>query len=98
DLTVTGVQTCALPIWMAVGRLEPRNECEPHQVHGKEVWHQFTTRPSSEACRRRGFRLMKLGTLRPPLAHSGLILPAYSHTVSTEIGRASCRERVKHRV
>src|SRR3546814_6362929 len=63
---VTGVQTCALPIWLGVDL---------------RLWRE----------QQRVVRLLAVGLLR----HRMHVHLAVEHTVRrTEIGRASCRERV----
>src|SRR2546430_16659205 len=47
DLTVTGVQTCALPISAAVGRLVRSREAVRHEDDLAEI----TTAPASPCCR-----------------------------------------------
>src|SRR2546430_8664301 len=76
DLTVTGVQTCALPI--SGTHHEPHNRTPPCP----SVFSRWCTTPESEVkrCCMRSLRCWPQKTLES--------------TMSDEIGRASCRERV----
>src|SRR3546814_16799959 len=64
---VTGVQTCALPIYFRCGATDAR-------------------RPAGNARR--------AGVSRPPALYGETIRAPCRATLSAEIGRASCRERV----
>src|SRR5437867_10874370 len=79
DRTVTGVQTCALPIWRH-GNRENRQPA----VAGRPLL------ADRRACVSRGRQRRSLGRCRRGFAHA--------EAQRAEIGRASCRERVKSSV
>src|SRR5438128_5307102 len=83
DATVTGVQTCALPISALLATIRC---CETElQVAG--AW-PTDTRPLHH---------MELGALLTVARDAGWLVPTLPHTsdaVESQIGRASCRERV----
>src|SRR5688572_31635422 len=81
DLTVTGVQTCALPIF-AVGRSkEP--EASPEPILGGPCSKRWPRQHPATPCRY-GSRCRDVRRPRTDWRRSG-----------REIGRASCRERVE---
>src|SRR5690606_40398198 len=90
DFHVTGVQTCALPIWRRIDdeyaglRLEPKRGCQRRIGHAVEtharVSERFPARPRLERDRH-----------RDRLAAEPERMSRY---VATELGRASCRARV----
>src|SRR5688572_21125547 len=87
DLTVTGVQTCALPIYVASppARRGLRRRRRAHR------WPRDVRRgPRLPHARGRDVRLAAAGPGRQPRAVRG----AGRHHLQGEIGRASCRERV----
>src|SRR5437764_10301865 len=84
DTSVTGVQTCALPIWWRRG---PKREILS-RGYNLLLHTVFGNRFTDAQC---GFK-----AIRRDAAH--LLLPAVMDDTwffDTEIGRASCRERVK---
>src|SRR5690606_39993151 len=79
DFHVTGVQTCALPIWF---RERPETEyifC----IGRKEVRHRLSVPPS----------VLFAGSGEPPVPPRSLLVRLLLQL--SEIGRASCRERVE---
>src|SRR3712207_7089206 len=78
DIGVTGVQTCALPIWSRVSLSRRRSSARLRSVMSMEEPIKPTTLPA----RSRNGALVDSQTAGVP---SGRL---------TEIGRASCRERV----
>src|SRR3712207_7074547 len=83
DIGVTGVQTCALPIWAGLAGARPlpaRDEA------------------GGDGGRRGGparHRVAPRGLIGPMPNPSNTFRAAYLPTVRAEIGRASCRERVE---
>src|SRR5207248_8902528 len=85
DRTVTGVQTCALPISVRLGYDEPLS-------HRTEAGADFFVMPSRfEPCGLNQIYSMRYGTLPIVRSVGGLRDTVVDYD---EIGRASCRERV----
>src|SRR5262249_58112252 len=84
DWSVTGVQTCALPILVALDRIDPTTLAE---LEGKED-DIFHARPLQRRAITHNAGSGRWRTSRP----SFRLLPR------SQIGRASCRERVEHAV
>src|SRR2546430_5115881 len=78
DLTVTGVQTCALPIWQRSGLGAGSGE----RISAIGLANSGSRREQRAPCGTGRVQLRRAG-------NSSLPLPAFR-----EIGRASCRERV----
>src|SRR5437667_2791369 len=76
---VTGVQTCALPILLAVGILGAT--VMPHVIYLHSALLQDRVLPKSEEQARRLFRFTRIDVV-------------IAMTLAGLIGRASCRERV----
>src|SRR5205085_10818548 len=79
DLTVTGVQTCALPIWTGSARSR-----SPADRGGVGRWRDAHARRS-------GATAPAFGRGRRPADRDSAI---FGRAARQEIGRASCRERV----
>src|SRR5206468_8579776 len=93
DLIVTGVQTCALPIWSARG---------PRVVRVPESGARRPRRRANRAVPRASTRLLPLLRAGQPRASADGASLAHPHearhllsgpAVLLQIGRASCRER-----
>src|SRR5207245_5366569 len=83
DATVTGVQTCALPIWTypLPGRLLARPVCPSNGA------------ASRRRSQKKNARLWKKSGVRAVTSYSGLACSSVV-VIVVEIGRASCRVRV----
>src|SRR2546430_12187685 len=79
DLTVTGVQTCALPIYVVDCR------CHVHPLGGATEVQLVAERQEDADLAQLDSRPHREEMLRGEMSHPPLI---------TQIGRASCRERV----
>src|SRR5690606_41057546 len=82
DFHVTGVQTCALPIYLADDMIIILAEIDISQTIGSHAHHK------PERCRRSGTVLYPVNAI----ARKEAYLAAFRDVVH-EIGRASCRER-----
>src|SRR5207247_3966629 len=94
DPLVTGVQTCALPIWRGL-------RSDEQAVAVEIVSPECVIRRGSSVEGNVEARLLR-GIQRMPMPTAGfdvekLPLPAVGKAVVNQIGRASCRERVKIR-
>src|SRR5206468_7760309 len=89
DLIVTGVQTCALPIFRGAEREAGAALQEGAQCVELAVGHEVPPRKLliARAMLPRG----RISVASPALA----MLPGMPQTALVEIGRASCRERVR---
>src|SRR5262249_57322394 len=93
DWSVTGVQTCALPIWERVSDLlelppDPRHETHHHHERAGDLDHVLQKVLHGAAA----------VAVRDQLPEPGLMprsrgAPVDVHERRLEIGRASCRER-----
>src|SRR5690606_41448329 len=92
DFHVTGVQTCALPIYHRRGR--PDGGQGPQQGRCAGDRRQRACREQKAAARRRDRHGedRTLGRLRPARHRGGIL-----RNTAPEIGRASCRGRVEYR-
>src|SRR2546421_5928845 len=79
DLIVTGVQTCALPIWA---------------VHPSIIVLRAAVRQGPDGLRGRTFRTYQRPREKKPRSARTTITITMIQRMLTKIGRASCRERV----
>src|SRR5207248_3908295 len=84
DRTVTGVQTCALPISVEWMKIASTRASDLHPLDRREEQRKRPTAPPRTILHAR--RKQRQARRRPQAA------PIRSHSV--QIGRASCRERV----
>src|SRR5207302_7298850 len=90
DFHVTGVQTCALPIWYRLYRLGGHGDLPDGP--GRAAIDSHGRHPHDELPRKRGKHYPR-GVLLSVSFGSDPRWHTYRRTALTKIGRASCRER-----
>src|SRR5690606_40172418 len=90
DFHVTGVQTCALPIWRVAARLPARGVMRTLEEHKAAVAAHLRTLPTLDVALEdaRGAMLAA-----PVIVHEDVPPVPTAACDGYEIGRASCRER-----
>src|SRR5207245_5678523 len=87
DATVTGVQTCALPIW-------PERTARTHERARRHLRGRGAAAPGARAVAREDGRGHRGAYTRAPRPRAGRDQSVERPDGVREIGRASCRERV----
>src|SRR5699024_11559343 len=88
DRNVTGVQTCALPIFV---RKKPLSLLELQLPTTWEKTVELSDALATQSITESNIRVDKLPEIG--IEHGGELLPFYRYLCRVQIGRASCRER-----